>query len=145
MKKLITLTCAFVLALSLNSCGGSDDSPSGPSSSDKIVGTWKFAGDMYMGNFEPYVGESCDDELFKFVGNNTAQFIEKYCGDATDVTNFTWAKTTDPTYNYSYTDPETGDVASVVIVFSTDYSKFTTYETEDDMLNEDAGEVYQKQ
>lgn len=144
MKKTITLLCAFVLALSLNSCGGSDDSPNGSSNADKIIGTWKYSGDMYMGNFEPYDGESCDDEFMKFATNNTGQLIEKYCGEPTETTNFTWQKTTDPIYNYIATETGTGDTSPVIIVFSDDFKTFTMYEYEEEMLVEDGGEVYKK-
>lgn len=144
MKKLITLTFAFVLALSLNSCGGSDDSSSS-SSADKIVGTWKYTGDIYDGVFEPETNEPCDDELLKFASNNTGQFIEKYCGESTDIVPFAWAKIDNAPYNYSITDSETGDTSPGIVIFSADFKTFTTYDTEEEMMAETGGSVFQKQ
>jgi hypothetical protein len=144
MKKTITLLFAFVLAISLNSCGGSDDSSSS-SSADKIVGTWRYSGDIYNGVFDPEDYEACDDEFVKFASNNTGKYIEKYCGESDDVFAFSWQKTSDPLYNYVITDSETGETSNGIILFSADFKTITLYETEDDMLEEFGGEVYQKQ
>ena len=145
MKKTTTLLFAVVMAISLNSCGGSDDSSSNSSSSDKIVGTWRYAGDIYGGVFEPENYDACDDEFLKFAGNNTGKFIEKYCGEASDVYPFNWEKITNSPYNYSLLDPEFAQATEQILIFSEDFQKFTVYETEEEMLAEDGGEVYEKQ
>ncbi len=144
MKKTITLLCAFVLAISLNSCSSSDDS-SGESGGDKIVGTWKLVGDMYLGEFEPYDGETCDLDFLKFSGNNTGRLTEKYCGESDEVYPFTWEKTDDPVYNYITIDNDSGISNPGIIVFSADFEQFTAYGTESDMLNETEGTVFQRQ
>ncbi|WP_284653580.1 hypothetical protein [Flavobacterium terrisoli] len=144
MKKAITILCAIVLAFSFNSCS-SDDSSGGASSSDNIVGSWKYVGDMYVGVFEPYEAEPCDDEILKFSGNNTGKYIIKYCGESSEVTSFAWERTSDPIYNYTTTDNETGETIPGIVIFSEDYQSFTTYDTQEDMLNQDNGTVFEKQ
>lgn len=143
MKKVIVLFCAVVMAFSFNSCS-SDDSSGGASSSDDIVGTWKYVGDMYVGVYEPYEAEPCDDEILKFSGNNTGKFTMKYCGEPSEVFTFTWERTSDPIYNYTTTDTDTGDTVPAIIVFTADYQSFTAYDTEVDMMNQDNGTVFEK-
>ena len=145
MKKTITLLFAVVMAISLNSCGGSDDSSNNSSSSDKIVGTWRYAGDIYGGVFEPENYDACDDEFLKFSANNTGKHTEKYCGEASDVNPFSWEKITNSPYNYSILDLDFGQEIEQIVIFSEDFQKFTVYETEELMLAEEGGEVYEKQ
>jgi hypothetical protein len=144
MKKTIFLLFAFVIAFSLNSCSSDDDSSSA-SSGDKIVGTWKFTGEMINGNFEPDITDECDEELLIFSANNTGKIIDKYCDDVDDVYPFTWEKTGDSPFNYVIVDSETGQETPGIIVFSSDFKKFTAYNSEQDMIDEDFGTVYEKQ
>lgn len=144
MKKSITLLCAFVLALSFNSCGGSDDSPSGSSSSDKIVGNWKYTGAMYLGDFVDDTDE-CYSEFVNFSSNKTGKYTDKYCGEADVINQFTWEKTTDQLYNYILTDSDGADFEPKIIEFSDNNQTITMYDTEEGMLAGDDGEVYQKQ
>ena len=145
MKKTITLLFAFIMAFSLNSCGGSeDDGPSGSSSGDKIVGNWKYIGDTFDGTFEPETDEACDEEFLKFLANNSGQLIEEFCGEDNEVENFTWEKTGDAPFNYAVTiEGETMPVP-VIIKFSSNSQKFTSYETEEDMNDDNFGTVYEK-
>jgi hypothetical protein len=144
MKKLTSLLCAFVLVVLFNSCSSSSDDSGGASSADKAVGTWKYIGDMSFGEFNPYEAESCDDEFLKFFGNNSGQIVQKYCGEPTDVGAFTWEKTSDPVFNYTFSYGE-GATQSQIFKFSDDFKQFTIYQTEENMLQEEDGEVYEKQ
>ena len=143
MKKTITLLCAFVLAFSFNSCSSDDSSDN--ANADKIVGSWKLVGDMYFGEFEPYDGETCDLDYLKFSSNGTGRLTEKYCGESDGIYPFTWEKTTDPVFNYITTDEESGVSDPGIVVFSSDFKRFTVYETEEDMLTETYGVVFQRQ
>ena len=145
MKKLITLTCAFVLALSLNSCGGSDDSPSGSSSGgDKIVGTWKLVGYTQSNQYVSLDIPSCDDVFIKFTSNNTGVETDYDCEDPEDISAFTWEKITDSPLTYSVTDNGTGETDERIVVFSADFKKHTVYQTQED-LNSGNGIVVEKQ
>lgn len=145
MKNSIFLLFAFFMAFSVNSCSTDDDSSS--SSDDKIVGTWKLSGQMINGNFEPDVSDQCDEELIKFLANNTAEVIDKYCeeGGGQDVTPFTWANTDASPFNYVFIDNDTGNENPEIIIFSSNFNKFTVYNTEQDMIDENFGTVYVKQ
>lgn len=147
MKKLISLLCVFVLVVLFNSCSSSDDS-GGSSDSDKAVGSWKINGYMDTGvfySFEEDGGTSCSEDYYKFFGNNSGKFIQEFCGESSDVLPFTWEKTSDPVYNYNLTYGDGAVSVPYILVFSEDFTKFTVYETESDMMQETHGEVFQKQ
>ena len=144
MKKLISLFCVFFLAVVFNSCSSSSDDSGGSSSSDKAIGTWKLIGTMAFGVFEADNSESCDDEFLKFFGNNSGQIIQKYCDEPTDTGTFTWEKTSDPVFNYAFVSGD-GFTQSQIFKFSDDFKQFTIYQTEENMLQEEDGEVYEKQ
>lgn len=143
MKKTISLLFAFLMVFSLNSCSSDDDS-SNNSSGDKIIGTWKYSGDMINGDFVPYI-DDCDEEFLKFSANNTGKIIDKYCDEEDDVFPFTWENTSDSPFNYLITDSETGEEIPGIIIFSSDFKKFTSYNSEQDMINGDFGSVFEKQ
>lgn len=144
MKKLTSLLSAFVLVVLFNACSSSSDDSGGSSGSDKAVGTWKLIGTMAFGVFEADNSESCDDEFLKFFGNNSGQIVQKYCGEPTDTGSFTWEKTSDPVFNYTFSYGE-GATQSQIFKFSDDFTQFTIYQTEENMLQEEDGEVYEKQ
>ncbi len=123
MKKTISLFFTFLMVFSLNSCSSDDDS-SNTSSGDKIIGTWKYSGDMINGDFVPYI-DDCDEEFLKFSANNTGKIIDKYCDEEDYVFPFTWENTSDSPFN--------------------DFKKFTSYNSEQDMINGDFGTVFEKQ
>lgn len=124
MKKTITLLFAFIMAFSLNSCGGSDDS-SGSSSGDKIVGTWKYIGDIDESEFDPNTDEPCDDDFAKFNSNGTALATNKTCGDVTETSPATWENNGGGVY--SFTETETSESSTVSVEFSDDFKEMTFF------------------
>lgn len=126
MKKTIYLLFALVMAISLNSCGGSDDSPSGSSSSDKIVGNWKYIGDIDEDVFDANTDESCDDDFIKFNSNGTALSTDKSCEDITETSSVTW-ENTGSNGVYIFVETETGETSSASVVFSEDFKEMSLY------------------
>lgn len=63
-----------------------------PVTPEKIIGTWKFAGEMTNGVFVADELETCDDEILKMNSNFSARLTVKECGASDDPTDFTWEK-----------------------------------------------------
>ena len=63
-----------------------------PAGTDKIVGTWKFAGEMTDGSFIPDESETCDDEILKMNVNFSGGLTVKDCGFSDEITALTWEK-----------------------------------------------------
>lgn len=69
-----------------------------PVTPEKIIGTWKFAGEMTNGSFVPDEMETCDDEVLKMNANFSASLNVKDCGEADDLSNFSWEKLGENSY-----------------------------------------------
>lgn len=136
MKKTIYLM-AFVLTTLLTlSC--SSDSKGSSTGSDSIVGNWKETGYIFEGTTFPTENEPCDDVFYKFNSNGTGKMTEKNCEDASDITEFTWTKSSNSVY--TVTD-EFGTESSSNVVFSNGNKEMTVY-SEGSL---EYGGVYQRQ
>jgi hypothetical protein len=95
MKKCFIFVLAVTFLLTV-SCSSDDNASS--SASDKIVATWKFAGEMTNGEFIPDEEETCDDEILKMDTDFSARLTEKNCDFDDAFTDFLWEKLGDGYY-----------------------------------------------
>ena len=124
---------AFVMmALFVVSCSSDSDGDGtgGGSSTDVIVGNWKYVGDIDEDGYEAAENEPCDDEFLKFSSNGTVKVTFKYCGEPTEVYTYGWEKATEA--NHYIIDNNEGSTEDVKITFSDDKKEMTLYEYEDE-------------
>ena len=140
MKKIAML---FVMVLGLgifNSCS-TDKKEDSNSSSEKLVGTWKWVGDWTDGVYEEDVVADCDREILEINSSGIWVTSDYTCGSTTDVIEGTWSKTADNQYQV------VGDLESITIytVFSDNNTKVAIYPSLSSMAIQDMGAVYVRQ
>ncbi len=141
MKKLLYLMAFVCTTCLILSCSSDDEGDKTGGSSDVIVGNWKYIGDIDEGGYEANDGEPCDDEFLKFNSNGTVKATYKYCGESTEVINFSWEKANEVN-RYIITD-EDDFSEDIKITFTDDKQEMTLYEYEDE--NGFYGIVYKRQ
>ena len=140
MKKLIFL-CCLGTAFLLTNCSSADKKEDSNSSSEKLVGTWKWVGDWTDGVYEEDVVADCDREILEINSSGIWVTSDYTCGSTTDVIEGTWSKTADNQYQV------VGDLESITIytVFSDNNTKVAIYPSLSSMAIQDMGAVYVRQ
>lgn len=140
MKK-ITMLFVMLLGLgSLNSCS-SDKKDDSNSSTEKLVGTWKWVGDWTDGVYEEDAVADCDREILAINASGAFVTSDYTCGGSTNVIEGTWSKIADNQYQV------VGELGSGTIytVFTENNTKVTMYQTLSSMAIQDMGAVYVRQ
>jgi len=140
MKKIAVL-CMLVLGMgSFYSCS-SDKKDDANSSSEKLVGTWKWTGDWIDGVYEEDVVADCDREILAINASGAFVTSDYTCGGSTSIIEGTWSKIADNQYQL------VGELGSGTIytVFTENNTKVTMYQTLSSMAIQDMGSVYVRQ
>ncbi|MEN9323489.1 MAG: hypothetical protein RIT03_439 [Bacteroidota bacterium] len=140
MKKIAML---FVMLLGLGSfysCS-SDKKEDPNSSSEKLVGTWKWVGDWTDGEYDAGVFDDCDREILQFNAGGTFTDTQYNCGSAPYVENGTWTKSSDNQY---LTTTSFGSITAFT-VFTENNTKVTVYRSFQDIALQTMGAVYVRQ
>ena len=140
MKK-IAMLFIMVLGLgSLYSCS-SDKKDDSNSSSEKLVGTWKWVGDWIDGVYEADVVLDCDREILQYNADGTFSYTQYNCGSTPSVQNGTWTKSSDNQY---LTTTSFGSITAFT-VFTENNNKVAIYRSLSSMALQDMGAVYVRQ
>jgi hypothetical protein len=99
-----------------------------PVTAEKIIGTWKFAGEMTNGVFVPDEQETCDDEILKMNSNFSARLTVKDCGFPDVPTDFTWEKLATNSYRI-YNN--SGLDKNITVEYSNNYNTMVIYSATD--------------
>lgn len=125
---------------SFYSCS-SDKKDDASSSTEKLVGTWKWVGDWTGGVYDAGVFDDCDREILQFNAGGTFTDTQYNCGSTPDVENGTWSKTADNQY---LTTASFGSITAFT-VFTENDTKVTVYRSFQDIALQNMGAVYVKQ
>jgi hypothetical protein len=144
MKKMAMLFAMLLCLGSFNSCSSDkkeDTDDDSGSSTEKLVGTWKWVGDWTDGVYEEDVVADCNREILQYNAGGTYVSSDYICGGSTSTIEGTWSKTADNQYQI------VGDLGSgsIYTVFTANNTKVAIYRSASSMAIQDMGAVYVRQ
>jgi hypothetical protein len=140
MKKIAMLLVMVFGLGSFYSCS-SDKKEDSASSTEKLVGTWKWVGDWTDGVYDAGVFADCDREILQFNAGGTYTDTQYNCGSTPYVDNGTWTKSSDNQY---LTTSSFGSITAFT-VFTENNNKVTVYRSFQDIALQTMGAVYVRQ
>jgi hypothetical protein len=144
MKKIAMLFVMVLCLGSFYSCSSDkkeDTDEDSGSSTEKLVGTWKWVGDWTDGVYEADVVLDCDREILQYNADGTFSDTQYNCGSTPSVQNGTWTKSSDNQY---LTTTSFGSITAFT-VFTENNNKVAIYRSFQDIALQTMGAVYVRQ